>query len=264
MTTMTDVNMEAVQDILRKFVFMDCRLGSHPRVSSTVYWLRGDALHCVATTGFTSGHLIGRTVSVSNSLSGYSVHAGKTAEWKLPTDTRFRDSELVNRYQLRSSLGVPISAGDERLGVLMLYLSGDHSFSEKSHVGKAQTLAALIAYAGTEATGAIHRPTPLSASIGAALTQARKELGLTQQQTAERFGGSRIALSRWEVGGQPPPMRALLRWCAALGLVCDDQPAIVTCVDVPPQLLDVLRDRPDELEQLTPGQFEHLIANRLD
>ncbi len=264
MTERTVLEMDSVQKILPEFVFMDCRLGSHPRVYSSVCWVRGNSLQCVATTGFSAGHEIGRTLSIGNSLTGYAFHGGKTTEREVPADFWGRYQKLFERYSLKSMLGVPIGAADQKYGVLNLYFKDQPIFDEKKHLGRAQVLAALIGYAATEARRGMRRSTPLSASIGAALMQARSELGLTQQQLAERFGGSRIALSRWEGGAQSPSIGQLLRWCRALGLISDDHPTIVTCVDVPPELLQLLREQPEKLSGLSPEQFERLIANRLD
>lgn len=266
MTVRSHRRTEAMQEVLQRFVFMDCCLGAHPRVCATVWRLGDDILKCVATTGFRRTDVIGNTVdigpSLASGLTGYIVQGGKATEWHfLSNKGLFGDPTLAETHALRSLLSVPITSPNEKYGVLNLYFKDAHALDEKRHMGRAQLLAALLAYAVTQGT---RRPTALSASIGQALKRARNELGLTQQQVADRLAGSRIAVSRWEAGAQPPSIGQLLRWCEALGLVSDDQPTIVTCVDVSADLLRLLRDNPDQLASLSPEQFEHFIANRLD
>jgi hypothetical protein len=58
----------------------------------------------------------------------------------------------------------------------------------------------------------------------------------------------------------PGPLR---RWCVALGLFADRQPSIVTVVDISSQLLRILKAHPEEMQKLSPSQFESLVADRL-
>lgn len=101
-------------------------------------------------------------------------------------------------------------------------------------------------------------------NIGKALSRVRRSLGLSQQQLADRATCSRIALSRWEGGYQPPSINSLYTWCEALGLVSPPRNAIVTVVDITPDLLKLLRDDPKRLHGLSPSQFEQFVAERLD
>ena len=92
----------------------------------------------------------------------------------------------------------------------------------------------------------------------------RLELGLTQKQLASTIGISRISLSRWESGGQPPTPGPLYRWCRVLGLLSGGRPAIVIPVDLSPRLIEFLKEDPSRLAQLSPDQFENFVADRLD
>ena len=54
--------------------------------------------------------------------------------------------------------------------------------------------------------------------VVAELAASRRKLGLTLAQAAERSGLSEALLSRWERGDDAPPLDALRRWAAGLGL----------------------------------------------
>ncbi|HEX8091081.1 MAG TPA: restriction endonuclease, partial [Blastocatellia bacterium] len=75
---------------------------------------------------------------------------------------------------------------------------------------------------------------------------------------------SRIAVSRWESGAQPPTKGPLYEWCQGLGLFTPTRGALVTFVDITPRLLKILKGNPEHLRQLSPSQFEQFIAERLD
>lgn len=163
-----------------------------------------------------------------------------------------------------SVIAVPVFAEGVVCGFVDLHTSEARAFENNRHLGRAQMLAALVAYARLQIGQRSGLRTGASVSLGKALAQARYELGVTQEELAVRIGTSRIAVSRWEGGAQPPSMGVLRRWCAALGLLADGQPGLVTCVDVTPELIRLLRADPTLVHELSPETFEHLIAERLE
>ena len=56
----------------------------------------------------------------------------------------------------------------------------------------------------------------------------------------------------------------MYRWCQALGLVSPPNTALVRVVDFSPALLRFIQEEPERLRALTPDQFEHFVAERLD
>ncbi len=47
--------------------------------------------------------------------------------------------------------------------------------------------------------------------------EARRSLGLTQQELADRLGVHQEVITRWETGGREPRVRAAVRLSEALG-----------------------------------------------
>jgi len=243
------------------FVIRDCRLRDHPKLSVTLNLRQGNELVCVAATPPRNAHLVGRSVSLNSSLSGHIVRSGEAVH---VLDAEERPRILVPQEPTAYSLlAVPVLDQDTVEGVLSLEGYSRRRFNNKD-LGRAQILAALVAYHLVHVEGRVREITPVSRSLGQALAHLRKRAGLTQEALADVVGTSGIALSRWEAGAQSPSSGPLHRWCEKLGLISRGGPTIVTSVDVTPQLLAFLREDPHRLSELTPSQFEHLIANLLD
>ena len=66
----------------------------------------------------------------------------------------------------------------------------------------------------------------------------------------------------WTMSRVPEPEEVYLR-CCRLQLV-GERSKRIELVDVTPSLIQLLRENPQNLAQLSPMQFEHLVANRLD
>ena len=106
-------------------------------------------------------------------------------------------------------------------------------------------------------------PLLVSQYLGNVLTRVRQGVGLTQEQLSLRIETSRIALSQWEIGHQPPSIGQLIRWCTALGLMTKKSP-IVSFMEISQRLIPILRVSPEEIHKLNPTQFEQFVAERLD
>ena len=245
-----------VQKLMEDFVFLDCRLGSHPKVHASVFWdmpLRpgiGPQLRPLASTRetmrfrevFDASDRMRSIIAQSFDKRAYIV-TSHAQEWK----------------DVHSSLTVPIAEH----GVLSIDSPVPNYFHEKN-LGLAQLLAALIAYTKLHLELQIHQATPISLSLGNALRQVREELGLTQSELAEKIGKSRIALSRWENGAQPPTWGPLYKWCSGLCLFSAGKGTLLKVVDITPKLIKFLKEDPDRLRGLSPSQFERFVAERLD
>ncbi len=239
--------------ILDDFVLVDCRLADHPTVSVAVRRKDGHRLILLASTPDPPAP----ASALRWDIPVISLKADQVVD---PADVA---STEFPRVKMASSATVPLVTGSQWLG--NLYVSTSHrDVHWEEHFGPACLLAALVVYSLTDLQTRRAMATPGSAALGTALRQVRHDLGLTQAEVAERMQRGRIALSRWEAGSQPPSGGPLYDWCRALGIVQPDKPTIVKLVDITPRLLRALREDPDRLRQLAPGQLEGLVAERLD
>ncbi len=238
---------------------MDCRLADHPKVHVGVFWPSVDRLVLIESTG--------SSILFSNELI-FQPHLDSFAEKLMRNRSYFikRDLEPIITKGLQSFgsiLAVPIMNEEKTNGVL-IFGSHEPAFFSERHLGRAQLLAALIAYTMLQLEPRIRLITPVSISVGQALKRVREEIGLTQAELAFRMNQSRIALSRWERGGQPPTRGPFYNWCEALKLLSPRESALVTLVDITPRLLEILKEDPSRLRQLLPEQFEQFVAERID
>ena len=162
------------------------------------------------------------------------------------------------RNQPRPFLGSTLQSG-----ALYFHCTETCEFEDR-HLGLASILASLVSYVHFQKTRRRPIRTRLSEALGVSMREVRGELGLTQEQVAQRLSTSRIAISRWESGAQPPSIGPLRRWCQALGLLAPQEPMVVTAVDISRHLLPVLQGDPSRLAHLTPSEFECFVAERVE
>jgi hypothetical protein len=242
-----------VKQFLNDYVFKGRRLGSHPALLAFVGRVRGNVLavseitrqdqmlnDCIPLKGSISGMVFraSRGVSVSN------VSAAK--EYYLCADCT------------RSEIAVPLLTGKRTFGVLNIE-SVYEDFFTNADLKHAELLAQLLAAAECNKPGALQ-----FARLGLALSRKRDELGLTHADVESRMPGGGCSLHAWENGLLPSSLEALYEWCRALGIVQPRETAVVSLVDLTPQLLALLRDDPAQLRRLTPEQFELFVTERLD
>jgi|ERR1017187_7128206 transcriptional regulator with XRE-family HTH domain len=254
-------NVDAeVEEFLNDFVFRDCRLGEHPKVRATACWIVRDHLVAGESAPRTFAPP-GYEIEMDNSLAGHTLRTNQaTVVQDIEYASAFRPPQRLAGSSLRSALAIPLTDAPRMYGTLNLFSTVPQFFSEVD-VGRAQLLGAVLVYLRFRNLTVAG---PASATLGLALKRVREELGLSQSQLAERLAQSRFALSQWERGRWPPSAQPLFRWCRSLGLLSPQNTTIVSVVDLTPDLLKVLRDDPGNLRQLSPAQFEHFIANRLD
>jgi transcriptional regulator with XRE-family HTH domain len=249
-----------LQKLLADFVFRDSRLESHPKIlaSSIRVVSRDSSLDLVAEVSKHPLPFGSRSLDLKGSLFGHALEKREAIVYSASWDTpAFLEADSV-----QSMLLVPILNGAEALGVISLFSTEKGFFGEKD-IGRVQLLAALVAFIQSRPRKT-STDTAAAADLGRALSGIRNELGLTQDELAYRGGLSRIALSQWERGRWPPSLGPIYRWCAALGLVAEEDAPQVSFLDVTPQLLVLLRDNPEELRNLSPERFEHVVAERID
>lgn len=248
------------ETLLNDFVFADSRLGSHPVLRSSAFWLDGRSL--------TSGE----SAPPTSLRRGLRLERGQGL-----VDSAFRhrkaitvaetggSSSISERFDLRetmrSALSIPLFDANQPVGVLSFDSRVSSFFSER-HLQPATLLGILLVHAHWHA-GDRHS-SPSSRAVGQAMRQARESLGVTQTALASRIGINRITLSRQESGAQPPTTAALYRWAQALDLIATTTAARVEIIEITPRIKRLLEEDPRLLSQLTPEQFERFVAERID
>lgn len=86
------------------------------------------------------------------------------------------------------------------------------------------------------------------------IKNARRKLGLTQEELASKVGVARASLSSWEIGRASPDMETFVRLCGVLGLGADDLLGIVRKEDYTAMRQPVL-DLAEQIARLSPAEF---------
>lgn len=262
---MMDISKE-IQRILNGFVLIDCRLEDHQKLTSTVRWLQDDMLKLLAGTG--GYYKVARKSlnTSSDTVTSRCINQKTYSIWKQPNSSMANFVNTVRPFEelnaIQSSITVPILYGDSPTGVVSISSFEPDYFKEK-HLGKAQVLSALIAYVKLHLGEGLKVTSQISLQLGRALREIREELGFSQSEIAAKLNKRRITLSRWETGAQPPSIGPLCNWCESLGILSEQSPTLVTVVDISPRLISILKEDPSQLKELSPSQFEQLVAERL-
>ena len=248
---------QGLRKLLANFVFRDCRLESHPKIlSADVRFLSGESTLEIAA--HVSKHPLpfgSRRIERNTGPARYVFSESDVVISGVSSHTKSLDA-------VGSQLSVPIVDGSDVVGVVNLS-SSQIGFFGTADVGRIQLLGELIAFVHARSRNP-KTNTEAAAKLGQALSVIRAELGLTQDELAHRSGLNRIALSQWERGRWPPSLGPIYKWCAALGLISEDEAPQVSLLDVTRQMVLFLRDNPEELRNMSPQRFEHLIAERID
>lgn len=252
---------DSLSDLLADFVFRDRRIVDQDSLRISVMLVEGDdplTLRRVATAG--DWGVAPRDILVRR---GDGIPGRVFSERKLAVapdnSARLESSD----DSIRSLIACPIFVGGTPAGVLNLHSFAQVDFTERD-VNRMQVLSALVAYELFHLGERIRVRSQISEDLGRVLRSAREELRVTQEDLAAMVGTSRVAVSRWESGAQPPSRGPLRRWASALGILAGGRREIITVVDSTRQLLDVLRHDPVRLSELSPEQFEIFVAERLD
>ena len=169
--------------------------------------------------------------------------------------------DLLKIVTIRSLLAAPILDGAETLGVVGVMSSERDWFGEKD-IGRIQLLAALIAFLSSR-----QRKTSANAEaavrLGRALSDILVELLLTQDELAYHGGFQDAAClnGKRAMGAFPWPFIQMVR-CPRISL--RRARATGSVLDVTPQLLELLKNNPEELINLSPERFEHVVAERIE
>lgn len=249
-------SLDFVASLIDDFVFHDRRVVDQPAVTISAY--------------LGEGNYFQHSVTSSNSPFAPPPYQGIVVR---DTEDLFSRVQFIHSEQ-SSAHGLPIDEQgtrilsvieiDHRPAGVLLFRCPIGVWISPVDSTRLQVLGALIGYEARHLRRRIATPSPASRDLARVLRSAREELGLRQSELAEAIGTSRIALTRWESGAQPPTRGPLLRWATALGLLAGGRPEIVRVVDATPQLIQLLRREPDRLHDLSPDQFERFVADRLE
>lgn len=254
---------DTIKKLINDFVFLDCRLGSHPKVKAFLRRVEGEYLVCVATSSGMELKRSEKPLKISQGVPGlvyrekdaFALRGASFGEW--------HNIYIPVEPMIKSELVLPLPGQFGPTGILGFESIESNAFKPE-HMGRAQILAALVQYIEALPGPMKGKKSHLSEQIGSALRNVREELKLTQTQVASLSSTSRIALSRWEAGAQPPSVGPLWRWCESLGLLSPSLASIVTTIDITTRLLPILKREPERLSELTPAQFESFVAERID
>lgn len=91
-------------------------------------------------------------------------------------------------------------------------------------------------------------------TLGKNIAEARKAIGLTQEQLAADVGVSKVTVARWETGAREPTLKNIYQLAARLpvtaGQLLDGQPERMTVSDWAEGLVTVLRSFELRLDRL--------------
>ena len=241
-----------INRFLNDYVFKGSRLGSHPELFAFVGWVQGSTL---AVTESTQHHVLNNRIPLDRSISGIAYKSRKSV-----TVSDVNENGMFHPCynHTRSELAVPLLTDTRRLGVLNIESLQANSFTG-TDLEHAELLALLLALANGRRLGAQQ-----ATKLRVALKRKREELGLAQAAVEPRVGSSRFLLGELESSLRPSSLELLYEWCRTLGLVRPREASLVSVIDLTPRLLDLLREEPSRLRQLTPEQFEAFVADRLD
>ena len=100
--------------------------------------------------------------------------------------------------------------------------------------------------------------------IGRLLRSFRKQLGLTLLDVGSYLGLGTSEFDAAENGKTLMARRTLVDWCEILGVLGRPQRPLVRAVGLGEHILRLLKKDPTEMRNLTPGQMQELVGDRLE
>jgi len=132
-----------IQELLEDFVFLDCRLGEHPTVAAVVSYKHGDDIVPIAATGWPRHEVMTKVYPRASSVAGQVIEMQKVFSVSEISEHASPFYDVSGRHA-RSLLAVPVLDAQAAFGALTL--SGLTPDALREQLGRAQVLAALIAY----------------------------------------------------------------------------------------------------------------------
>ena len=230
---------DAVVRLLSDFILLDRRLEEHP----------GVAVRLFARDNSRTTFIAANRVEVSKEKLHLPAAGAIAAEWtkyhqKPSTSGLFRiwiGSDLLGYMEIRCRTPQMRERAQGAGGLLGTAISAAYGYNNGGSLGA-----------------------DFARRLGMALRCARNELKLTVEGVSRVGGFQSRALLQWENGIAPNNVAMMFRWLKALGLLADENNTIVTSIDVTNRFLEIIRNDPAALRNLSPEQFERFVAERIE
>src|ERR1700726_1652980 len=162
-----------LQRLLESFIMLDCRLGSHPRLSACVRLIAKDDLLMVAATNLRARDRI----PINMSIGGHALWRRQIVCLPDATSLDMTVADGLGRT-VRSIIAIPIHLQDEAIGVLTVMSSTPGLLGDTA--SRAQLLAAIIS-SHFHLEGQVRQNAPGSVRLGEALRQIRQQAKVSRQ-----------------------------------------------------------------------------------
>lgn len=245
----------SIESLISNFVWRGVRLGDHPHLRTRVFAVDGDSLV------LQSEDSPKRLVIPRDSASLIST-AFQTDSYIAFQNAR-GSRDLALETSIGSVLAFRLGRAAAAFAVVCIDSRREEMFGDDvlTHI---QLLAALLEYFGSPFLIFNEAQARASAALGTYLGWVRKWLA-RQHTSLPRGTPTSWQLLRWEQGLETPSEQRALEWCYALGVLAHPRVPIVNLIeDITPEFLKFLQEDPQRLQHITPEQFEHLAAERLD
>jgi len=195
-----------VKSVVEDFVFLDHRLATHPKVHVYVeIYLKNTGYRTLLRRdmGMVWEKAILSLPGVIN-MKRFARPGDHLIDSRLEVNVVDLPVDIVHK------LNVPLRIFADRSFGEILLATSDRTLKLREKTDSGHLFAALISYVYIRADNeAKHFWYPALENLGHALQSTRKSLGLSQAALAQQMGQSRIALSQWERGRQPPSLGPL-------------------------------------------------------
>ena len=258
------IRADHLSNLINNFIFRDRRIVDQSFVCIRVFWAEDEFLSQVASSVKPSERQSGPTIRIGEGIIGNAFFRNNLT---VIPDASTASRELGDP-RIRSLIACPIGLSGNKYpyGVISLESRRRLEFRQEE-ITNLKVLSSIIAFERFDLSkDEIRRigDTRISSDYRRNIEQALIERNMTQDELISHLGGS-IYRKRWLIGMTKPPTRTVVRMYAeSLGILSDHQTSIIRTIDITPQLLELLRRAPSRLQDLSPEQFELLVADRLD
>lgn len=228
---------ERISDLLNDFIVYDRRIVDQPDLMIRLDYFKDGVLS-----------LPGMLVRPAFSLVPNSVVEHRTGKQLFSEDAFCGNGPSI--------LACPLISNEKKDGWIALISKKPF---DRSIIPRIKVLSAIVSYELFHLGERKLTHSQLSEELGRVLKKAREEISLTQEELASYASTTRISLSRWESGAQPPSRGPLRRWATALGLLAGGKSNLITVADATPEILQLAKSDSVNLSLLSPEQFENLI-----
>ncbi len=253
-----------IQSFLDDFVFRNRRLAESDILRVAVFWKKGS---------------IGEWGETTPSIPSFTAEQF-VQPWTISGLDFFRDHKqnVGDRYDVFSVsfLDVPLYSGarlytgvigilSTKVGVLACeFLDNISRVSPFEGQWLTTFLSSIISYLYFLHMGSNLQISTTWMTLSVLLTATRKRINASPQVLSSLMGLPVASFQNMEGGRECPDSDTLRSWLVNLGLLEEKGNLIIRVVDITGVLIQLLREFPDQISQLSAEQFELLIANRIE